>query len=407
MQKLTTSPHVRIFTVCLSVAVGSLLAVIATPASAAAPGTTVVKIYSCPQGTARATAERLRDEFAILPDVRIADDEARAEVIVVAPPEVQARISQRLAQSMGGPAAKPADEAGASPAAELLSPPGRSQTIRLQNTTTEQLEASLWSTLGNRLSAVTGSGPQARRYRLALPAGDSIELVIQPALRQVTVDGPSPAVEGCARLVRILDRPAEGDDRSLRVIPVRDTKMPAIQQAVSAIREGTGAREPGMPMVAMLFQEPKDGPAAPKAGAAAPKRRPLRRPSSTTAASQSPTPKPSPKAEARPEPKDQTGLRGPVTIEIIDPPGVLVLRGDPRDVAQVEKIIEDIEELSKKFRPVIEVVPLHQADSLILSTVVRSLYDEVYLARQGSVSITPLVKPNALLVVGRPENVRR
>ena len=36
----------------------------------------------------------------------------------------------------------------------------------------------------------------------------------------------------------------------------------------------------------------------------------------------------------------------------------------------------------------------------------RSLYDEVYLMRQGSVSITPVVKPNALLIVGRPDNVK-
>ena len=41
-----------------------------------------------------------------------------------------------------------------------------------------------------------------------------------------------------------------------------------------------------------------------------------------------------------------------------------------------------------------------------MATLVKALYDEVYLARQGAVSITPLVMPNAILIVGRPENVK-
>ena len=45
-------------------------------------------------------------------------------------------------------------------------------------------------------------------------------------------------------------------------------------------------------------------------------------------------------------------------------------------------------------------------DCTTLATVVKSLYDEVYQPRQGSVSITPLVLPNAILIVGRPENVK-
>ena len=41
-----------------------------------------------------------------------------------------------------------------------------------------------------------------------------------------------------------------------------------------------------------------------------------------------------------------------------------------------------------------------------MATLVKALYDEVYLPRQGAVSITPLVMPNAILIVGRPENVK-
>ncbi len=41
-----------------------------------------------------------------------------------------------------------------------------------------------------------------------------------------------------------------------------------------------------------------------------------------------------------------------------------------------------------------------------MAALIRNLYDEVYRARQGNVSITPIVTPNELLVVGRQENVK-
>ena len=41
-----------------------------------------------------------------------------------------------------------------------------------------------------------------------------------------------------------------------------------------------------------------------------------------------------------------------------------------------------------------------------MATLARDLYTEVYLDRQGPVSITPLVTPNAILIVGRAENVK-
>ncbi len=42
-----------------------------------------------------------------------------------------------------------------------------------------------------------------------------------------------------------------------------------------------------------------------------------------------------------------------------------------------------------------------------MSTLVTQLYNEVYTGRQGLVSITPVVVPNVMLIVGRAENVKR
>ncbi len=85
---------------------------------------------------------------------------------------------------------------------------------------------------------------------------------------------------------------------------------------------------------------------------------------------------------------------------------VLVLRGSPEDVAQVQKIIEQVEKLARETEPEIKIFPLQYVDCTAISTMVVNLYIEVYQSRQGAVSITPIVKPNAILIVGRPENVK-
>ncbi len=56
--------------------------------------------------------------------------------------------------------------------------------------------------------------------------------------------------------------------------------------------------------------------------------------------------------------------------------------------------------------PSIEVVDLRHVDSEAIAEIIRPLQDEVLSVRQGRVSITPLVKPNALLLLGRPESVK-
>ena len=149
--------------------VGSVVLGCATAARAADETGLVVKVYACPTGQASATAERLRTEFGPIAGVRIAADERTAKVIAQAPPAVQARISQRLAALMPG---QTVQAAGASGPAGGASP---SRSISLHRVKTEQVEASLWSMLGNRLSALPSSRPQARRYRLALAGGGRVE----------------------------------------------------------------------------------------------------------------------------------------------------------------------------------------------------------------------------------------
>src|SRR5262249_59765264 len=56
--------------------------------------------------------------------------------------------------------------------------------------------------------------------------------------------------------------------------------------------------------------------------------------------------------------------------------------------------------------PTIEIYPLKNVDSVRIGTLLQRLYEQVLGPRIGTVSITPLGTPNALLLIGRSENVK-
>ena len=85
---------------------------------------------------------------------------------------------------------------------------------------------------------------------------------------------------------------------------------------------------------------------------------------------------------------------------------MLVIRGLRRDVEQVIAVIEQIERLAGVTEPAIEVYPLKHVDCEALATLVSQLYGEIFLPRQGVVSVTALVKPNALLLIGQRASVK-
>ncbi len=178
----------------------TLLALLAWGADAALAETTpVVKAYVCPAGTAQGTADKLRNEFGVIPGVRIAADDRTSQIIVYAPPELQAFIARRLAVlATPALAAAPAGETKLAISDVAAGSTNRSRSVPLRHCAVEQLEASLVGLLGNRLTAVSSPQPQTRRYRVACGGGENVELAIDLGGRQVAVEGPGAAVESCA-----------------------------------------------------------------------------------------------------------------------------------------------------------------------------------------------------------------
>lgn len=99
---------------------------------------------------------------------------------------------------------------------------------------------------------------------------------------------------------------------------------------------------------------------------------------------------------------------GPIgRVEIITIPGtdIIILKGDPKDVERVRKLIEQIEKTSEEYKPQIEVLPLKHVDNIAVQVIASEVYTTFYAPSLGETSITALVKPNALLLVGTPQGV--
>jgi type II secretion system protein D len=97
---------------------------------------------------------------------------------------------------------------------------------------------------------------------------------------------------------------------------------------------------------------------------------------------------------------------GPVKVEYVEGLDAIILRGNERDVQRVLEIINQIEQLSTITVPEIQIYELKSVDSVSLGAMLQRLYELVLGPRIGTVTITPLGKPNALLLIGRPENVK-
>ncbi len=107
-------------------------------------------------------------------------------------------------------------------------------------------------------------------------------------------------------------------------------------------------------------------------------------------------------------PDSGTELRRPssdVEVQPLPDLDVLILRGRDPDVDELVRIIQEIERLSDETAPEIEVYFLRHVKGEALNELIEDVLDDLTGPLQGRIAITPLVKPNALLLIGWGEAV--
>ncbi len=102
---------------------------------------------------------------------------------------------------------------------------------------------------------------------------------------------------------------------------------------------------------------------------------------------------------------EDEGPIGNVTFQYIPELGVMVIRGNPRDVARVQKIIDQVGDESAAVKPEVELLELKFINAGSTAELVLNLYNSVYASRSGPLSVTSLDKPNALLLIGSKDTL--
>ncbi len=399
-----------------------LIAALDQPA-AAEPEIEILKSYAAPNGDLDAAVSRLRERFHDNAGVRIAGDPRTQKVLVVAAPDTHRQVAEALAVATPDQvnAAPPADQAaapaGAEPAPAAAPPaPERREAahtvIKLEHRTWEQVAPQLDALWGKPVSETSELNSPLKTLVVQPPSGTRLQITVNTQSQQLALHGEPEHVAAWAKVVGILDRPSGEGPRQTKVVSYRKSDAASVRQALEPFRAGGGtgerhavagmARRPASAMVAQLFQRrppAEGGEAAEEPAEKAPADDALAQ--APAAAVQSAPPGGGPSVA-----EIAGGLIGDVQVEFLEGLDVLIIEGREADVQRVQQIIDDIERLSAETAPVVKIHELKNVSSQSISTLMTQIYPLVLEPRQGAVSITPLVKPNALLLIGREESVQ-
>lgn len=346
--------------------------------AAARPAAPIVRGYDVGGGDLESIAAQLRRDFATESGIRIATDARTRQVIVVAPPAVQDRVAQRFRSAAPAPAAVNNTPI---PNSTPGTPPHT-----LKNITWQELESRVRQIAGGRMRVVPDGGNQT--LSLSIPTENGFQTVMQinQGTGQVAFYGDRPDI--WSRAVKVLDQAAPEDNSQTQVVSLQNADPTDIQDAVDALSarsddSGSAMRTPpkwGGRLVSRIFQDVSQPGGAPGGGGAQ-------------------------GGQQAPAGAESGGLIGSVQIEYLEGLDVIIIRGRPGDVERVQSIIDEIEQLSAETQPVVEVYLLDHVNGVVLATLINELYEEIFSARQGQVSIRAVVNPNAVLLIGREESV--
>jgi type II secretion system protein D len=94
------------------------------------------------------------------------------------------------------------------------------------------------------------------------------------------------------------------------------------------------------------------------------------------------------------------GLDVDVDVQTLPDLDVIILRGRDRDVQKLTEIIQELERLSQETQPQVQVYLLTHANSQAVTEILQDVAEDLTGRRQGRVSVTALIKPNGILLIG-------
>lgn len=259
--------------------------------------------------------------------------------------------------------------------------PQQMRSVVLRNISATDFERKLIENLGKRFINVTplSSNTETVQYQLPISNGQPLDMIIDRRQNSVIVSGPLRSIDAFAHVIALMDSDETKPDISTELVPFNPGNTRAVSETIRAIGK-TSQVAHQQDTTRSQGTQPQGTQITIHEGA----------PSQSTNG-KTPT-----QGFTIP---GGAGLVGPVTVEILDD-GVVVVRGNENDVKIVKEMLQHLEAISMEHEPIIHLYQLAHADSSRVATMLRQLYTEIYQSRKGSISITALVKPNAILLIG-------
>lgn len=324
-----------------------------------------LQTYAVPSQLVGSIGAQLELKYHTNPAVRVTTEPTTGALMIMAPQAVHQEVSQQLAALMQQNGIQAGDRGR-----DVGSVNQRSYT--LENLSWRELEDALMRLGGAKLTATTDRNGEIVNLRITNKLGTQDVLQIDRRSNIVTFAGAGEEIAGWAQVVYTLDQGQADRVNSTHVVPLAPAAPRKVQQAFQMVK-------------ATLLQEQntQDQAQVDVSGG-----------EQTTAMG------------TLDDLGAGSGLFGDVQIEFIEEIDLVIIRGSKDDVRRTLEVIEKIKEQAEKTQPKIVVYPLKHANGEAVEVLISELYEEVYAARQGNVSITALGQPNALLLIGREEVVK-
>lgn len=337
-------------------------------------------------------ADSLGLKYGYSPSINVTFDSANSTLLILAPRSVHGQMDADIQAFLG---ASVIQRAG-----RTISTATVSRQFPLTGITWREFEDTLQSLAGGRLPSTTRRNGELASFEMVDQPIGRATVEVDRRANAVTIVAPEPSMIGWQNLIQSLDSSKNAEGQVLELAKIRNAEPAPIQRAIRLLRQLKTTDAPGNgPEIGVAGNDLRftgTAFAQPPAG---------QTPGGQIQGGQPPAGNENEMPADGGEGNDEGGLFGDVQIQFVPELGVIVVRGAKRDVQRVMKVIEEIEAAAVETQPVIEVVELQHIDSTATAELVNQLYSEVLTTRGASLNVTGLVKPNALLLIGRVEAV--
>lgn len=324
-----------------------------------------LQVYNVPSEYVGQVGAQIQLHYHTAPDVKVTTDPKTGQLMVMAPDAIQREIGVQIDGFMRANNIQPGDRG-------MNIASSRTQNYALQNLNWRDLEDAVQRLAGPKVSLTTERNGELAILKIRNAAGLEDILQVDRRLNQVMLLGNSASVAGWMQVIYSLDNGQADVQNATHIVPVAPAEPRRVREAIRLVN-ATMKQDPLDPQDQAEVQIDDDAQVA--------------------------------AVDSLDNLSSDSGLFGDVQIEFVDDLGLVIVRGSKRDVQRTLEVIEKIKAQATATQPEVEVYELENANAEAVATLVTQLYTQIFEPRQGTVSITALGQPNALLLIGRGEVV--